>query len=59
MLMLDRASKDWMMPKEAIAGKASHQIFTFANASIINYIEVTTAVDGMPVNGIKAINSTA
>ena len=33
--MPDRTSNDWMMIKEAFAGKVPHQIFSFTN--IINY----------------------
>ena len=57
--MPDRASNDWLMLKEAFVGKAPHQIFSFTNANIINYFVVRTAVDGMPSDDIKAINSRA
>ncbi len=57
--MPDRTSNDWLMLKEAFVGKAPHQILSFTNANIINYFVVRTAVDGMPSDDIKAINSRA
>ena len=55
----DIPSGDWQTLKDAFVGKAPDQMFSFSNAQIINYFVVRTAVDGMPVSDMKAINSSA
>ena len=45
------------MLKEASAGEDPHEVFSFTNANIINYLVVRTVVDGMPANNMKALNS--
>ena len=53
------AKDSWQLLKEAFAGKVSNDIFTFTNANIISYFVMRAAVDGMPANDMKAINSRA
>lgn len=55
----DIPSGDWQALKDAFVGKAPDQMFSFSNAQIINYFVVRTAVDGMPVSDMKAINNSA
>ena len=57
--MPDVAKDDWCLLKEAFAGKAPNNTFTFTNANVISYFVVRTAVDGMPADGMKAIISRA
>ena len=55
----DIPSGDWQTLKDALAGKAPEQMFSFSNAQIMNYFVVGTAVDGMPVSDMKVIDSSA
>ena len=51
------AKDDWYLLKEAFAGKAPNNTFTFTKAN--SYFVVRTAVDGMPADDMKDINSRA
>lgn len=57
--MSDVAKDDWCLLKEAFAGKVPNHTFSFTNANIISYFVMRTAVDCMPANDMKAINSRA
>ena len=53
------AKDNWQLLKEAFAGNASNDIFTFTNANIVSYFVMRAAVDCEPANDMKAINSRA
>ena len=49
----------WKPLKECVAHKDSHPLVTFSNSQIITYFVTRTAVDGLPANDLKAINTSA
>ena len=49
----------WQPLKDVFAGKQPCQALSFTNAQIINYFVLRKAVDGMPANDMKAINTSA
>lgn len=49
----------WKLLKECIGQKDSHPLLTFSNSQIITYFVTRTAVDGLPANDLKAINTSA
>ena len=49
----------WKPLKECVAQNDSHPLLTFSNSQIITYVVTRTAVDGLPANDLKAINTSA
>ena len=57
LLLPDIPPGDWQPLNEAFVGNATHQLFLFTIAQIINYFVVRNAVDSMPASDMKAINT--